>query len=60
MLLANQIAGCCKMLYFWHAGKDQSALQVDTIIFGEPEKAFSQNKRFAYVFNISRKTWRMK
>ena len=50
MLAANQIVGFFKMLYlkkevndvvyFWHADKHWSLLQVDTIILGLCNKAY--------------------
>ena len=71
MLLANQIAGFLKILYlkkevndevyFWHADKHQSFLQVDTKIFILRRHVQSnQNKKFAYFCNIFRKMWGIK
>ena len=45
-------------VYFWHADKHRSFLQGNTIILGLRSQAFF--KKFAYVCNISRKTWGMK
>ena len=52
MLLTNQIAGFFKMwyvkkevhdkVYFWHADKYRSILQVDTIILGVRNQAYPE------------------
>ena len=48
-------------VYFWQADKHQSFLLVGTIILGQRCQIRStQSKKFAYLCNISRKTWRMK
>ena len=69
LLMANQIAWFFKMLYLkkevnekvylWHADKHWSFLQVDDIIYAVVAKnaQSTQNKMFAYLCNISRKTW---
>ena len=44
-----------RILYFWHADKHGSLLQVDTVILGVCNQACTQNKEFAYPCNISRK-----
>ena len=71
MLSANQIAGFFKMsyhkkevndeVYFWHADKHQGLLQGDTIILGEGNQACTQStqNKFAYLCNISIKSWEM-
>ena len=46
-------------VYFWQVDKYQSFLQVDIIIFARHAQS-TQNKKFAYLCNISRKTWGMK
>ena len=71
MLSANQIAGFFKMyylkeevndVYFWYADKHRSLLQVNTIIsvYVTRHSQRTQNKKFAYLCNITRKLWCMK
>ena len=69
MLSTNQIAVFFKMLYlnkevhddvyFWHADKHWTLHQADTINLGlcNQNAQSTQNKKFAYLWNISRKAW---
>ena len=49
-------------IYFWHADKHQSFIQFDTIILGlqAMHVQSTQNKMFAYLYNILRKKWVMR
>ena len=43
-------------VYFLHTDKLESFLQIDTMIF-DRDTQVPKNKKFAYICNISRKTW---
>ena len=64
MLSANQILKkeVNDEVYFWYADKHRSLLRVDIMILGVCIKhaQSTQNKKFAYLCNISRKAWGMK
>ena len=64
MLSANQILKkeVNDEVYFWYADKHRSLLRVDIMILGVCIKhaQSTQNKKFAYLCNISRKAWRVK
>ena len=49
-------------VYFWHADKHRTFLQVDAVILGVRSEACPKhpNKKFVYLCNIFRKTWEMK
>ena len=61
MLSANQILKkeVNDEVYFWYADKHRSLLRVDIMILGVCIKhaQSTQNKKFAYLCNISRKAW---
>ena len=47
-------------VYFWHADKHQSFLQVGSIILGVRNQACPNYPKNVYLWNISRKMWPMK
>ena len=61
MLSANQILKkeVNDEVYFWYADKHRSLPRVDIMILGVCIKhaQSTQNKKFAYLCNISRKAW---
>ena len=47
-------------VYFWHADKHQSFLQVGSIVLGVRNQACPNYPKNVYLWNISRKMWPMK